>query len=508
MDIYKRKSRIKILLVVAALTIGLISLGYTNYLARQIAKDEEEKVRLWAEALQKRANLVKLTGELFEKIKNDQENTIQNYADATSLIISTNDVASITFLSKIITGNTNIPVILTNSEGQIVDVRNIEEPASATSSEFYDNLLKTEFAVYPPIEIQYPDGVNFVYYSDSRIFVQLKQTLNDLIESFISEIVINSASLPVVLIDDSNKVIAFGNIDSSAIQSENIDATLQEMAAQNTPFSFDLGNDQMQYVYFKNSFLLTQLRAFPFIQFFLFGILVAVAYVGFSSSRNAEQNRVWVGLAKETAHQLGTPISSLSAWVDMMKESPAEGALSEQFIAEVEKDVNRLGLVAERFSKIGSKPDLAVREVSETLKKAMEYMESRASKKVTFTLDVESKDLYFKINEALFNWVIENLIKNALDAMNGVGNIAVTAFANNTHIVIDISDSGKGIEKGNFDTVFQPGFSTKKRGWGLGLSLVKRIINTYHSGTIFVKSSSSSGTTFRIKLPKSAAISA
>jgi signal transduction histidine kinase len=499
-DIYKRKSRIKILLLVASIAIAVVSLWYTNQLANKIASEEEMQVRIWAEALEKRANLVKITGELFEKIAQDQTKTIENWAAATSLIVRTDDLESITFLSKIITGNTNIPVILTNSNKEVVDTRNIEIPKGA-GKEYLQNLLKTSFSQYKPIEIQFEEGKNYIYYSDSKIFTELKNTLNDLIESFILEVVINSASLPVILVDADNQLIASGNVDSVKILPENLETTLMTMGQENTPIELDLGDGSKRYVYYENSLVITQLKAFPFIQLFLFAILVGVAYLGFSSSRRAEQNRVWVGLAKETAHQLGTPISSLSAWIDYMKEMPAEAVDNEKFIQEVEKDVNRLTLVAERFSKIGSKPDLEKKPLKETLEMAVEYMKSRASEKVSFEVEIEGGDMTFEVNESLFNWVIENLIKNALDAMEGVGRIKIRAFKSSKNIVIDVIDSGKGIPKSNFETVFQPGFSTKKRGWGLGLSLVKRIIENYHQGMIYVKESSDKGTVFRIKLP-------
>jgi signal transduction histidine kinase len=313
--------------------------------------------------------------------------------------------------------------------------------------------------------------------------------------------VINSASLPVLLINDKNEIIATGNIDSTKIKENSTEELIQIMGSDNEPLELDLGDGRKRYVYYKNSSVITQLKAFPFIQFFLFSILVAVAYIGFSSSRNAEQNRVWVGLAKETAHQLGTPISSLSAWVDFLKETDTKDENQKKFIEEVEKDVNRLTLIAERFSKIGSKPDLTEKDLEISLQHAIAYMKSRASEKVTFKVEMEEAKISFFVNESLFNWVIENLIKNALDAMDGVGNITIRAFKSSKNVVIDITDSGKGIPKSDFDNVFQPGFSTKKRGWGLGLSLVKRIVENYHQGSIYIKSSNENGTTFRIKLP-------
>jgi two-component system, sporulation sensor kinase D len=503
MDIYQRKSRIKIFLIIAALLIAIGSLWYTNQLAGKIAHEEENKVRLWAQALEKRAKLVKLTGNLFEKIAADQRQDIENWAEATSLIIKTEDMESITFLSKIIIGNTNIPVIHTTADRKIIDYRNIDLPADIDTTVYLDSIfLSSNFQNYPPVEINYISGENFIYYSDSKIFSELKQTLKDLIESFISEIVVNSASLPVVLVDENGHVIASGNIDEELLSPIILAQTLAEMQTENTPIQLDLGDESKRIVYYKNSIILKQLKAFPFVQLFLFSILMLVAYVGFSSARNAEQNRVWVGLAKETAHQLGTPISSLSAWIDYMKEMPTdESNNNAAFIKEVEKDVNRLTLIAERFSKIGSKADLEVRKVRLAIESAVHYMEKRSSDKVKFTIEIEEEDTEFAINEALFNWVIENLIKNALDAMEGVGAIKVRVFKSTKNIVIDVIDSGKGIQKSKFETVFEPGFSTKKRGWGLGLSLVRRIVENYHEGEIYIKESGPEGTTFRMKLP-------
>ena len=502
MDIYQRKSGIKIVLLVSAILIAGGSLWYTNQLANKIAAEEENKVLLWAQALEKRAHLVKVTGKLFEKIAANQREDIENWAAATSLIIKVEEPKSITFLSKIIIGNTNIPVIHASNNNEIIDYRNIDFPFDSDTTQYLDSLFKSStFRTYPPVQINYITGQNFIYYSDSKIFSELKQTLNDLIESFISEIVVNSASLPVVLVNESQEVIASGNIDSDLLSPIILKQTLNDIKGENMPIIIDLGDGSKRTVYYKNSIILKQLKAFPFVQLFLFSILMLVAYLGFSSTRNAEQNRVWVGMAKETAHQLGTPISSLSAWLDYMREMPEDAVNDEQFIHELEKDVNRLELIAERFSKIGSKADLEVKNVRPSIERAVQYMEKRSSEKVKFTLELEEEETKFAINEALFNWVIENLIKNAIDAMEGVGSIKVGVFKSSKNVIIDIIDSGKGVPKGKYETVFQPGFSTKKRGWGLGLSLVKRIIENYHKGKIYIKESNENGTCFRIKLP-------
>lgn len=500
MDIYKRKTKIKLLIVFAAIGIAIISLLYTNFLAQKIAKEEEAKVRLWAEALQKRADLIKVTSNLFNKLAENQRKDIETWADATERLVKTDNGEFLTYLSGIVTGNDNIPAILTDEKNNIIESQNVEYPEENKDA-YLDSLFKNVFNKYEPIVIDFGYGKNYVYYSDSKLFVQLKSTINDLTETFISEIVSNSASLPVLFTEENGEIISSGNIDSSKLLAKNIAATIAEMKISNTPLEFDLGDGTKHYVYYNNSILLKQLKAFPYIQFFLFGLLIGVAYLGFSNSRRAEQNRVWVGMAKETAHQLGTPISSLAAWIDYMKEMPPGEQNNEQFIVEVEKDVNRLTLIAERFSKIGSKPDLKEMPIKETLENAVAYMRSRASARVVFNLEFEEENLNFSINESLFNWVIENLIKNALDAMEGDGEITVRSFHSPNHAIIDICDTGKGIPVADFDTVFQPGYSTKKRGWGLGLSLVKRIIENYHSGRIFIKSSDEYGTTFRIKLP-------
>lgn len=257
-------------------------------------------------------------------------------------------------------------------------------------------------------------------------------------------------------------------------------------------------------IYYKESYILRQLRFFPFIQLLLIAAFILFGYLSFSSARRAEQNRVWVGMAKETAHQLGTPISAIIAWLEhlrMIREGDEEIL---EVVDELQNDVNRLDLVADRFSKIGSEPELMPVNVYDVLEESRAYMERRAPKRVSFDFPEGSlhpaKTVF--INVHLFNWVVENLLRNALDAMGGRGKIAAQVYEEPGYISIDIKDSGKGIPASKFKTVFEPGYTTKKRGWGLGLSLARRIINEYHSGKIFVKDSiEGEGTTFTIKLP-------
>ncbi|MBL4678650.1 MAG: HAMP domain-containing histidine kinase [Mucilaginibacter sp.] len=274
---------------------------------------------------------------------------------------------------------------------------------------------------------------------------------------------------------------------------------LEYMKSQHAPFKITmLGQNFL--VYYKDSALLTQLKMFPYIQLSVIAIFLLVAYTAFSSSRKSEQNQVWVGLAKETAHQLGTPISSLMAWIELIKEK--FNAEDDPLMGEMENDVKRLEIVADRFSKIGSKPQLEEHSIYAVVKEFVDYFKVRVSNRITFEM-TGNRRLIAGLNIPLFDWVLENLLKNAVNAIEGPGTIKVQITGNKQKklIFIDISDTGKGIPRSKFDTVFQPGYTTRKRGWGLGLSLTKRIIQNYHNGQISVKDSEvGKGTTFRIVL--------
>lgn len=255
-------------------------------------------------------------------------------------------------------------------------------------------------------------------------------------------------------------------------------------------------------IYVFNSPTLTYIRYFPIVQIGLISLFVLFAYFLFNATKRAEQNRVWAGMAKETAHQLGTPISAIIAWIEHLKMNAEGDGEQMEIINELNRDVERLELVADRFSKIGSAPALKKVNIYEEMNKCKEYMAKRSPRNVQFDFDNGPGELYVNINQHLFDWVIENLLRNALDAMDGKGKISASIHKDDGRIVIDIKDTGKGIPSGKFQQVFKPGYSTKQRGWGLGLSLAKRIIENYHKGKIFVKSSKiNEGTTFTIKLP-------
>ena len=313
--------------------------------------------------------------------------------------------------------------------------------------------------------------------------------------------------IPVIYVDDNNLANQTINIDfppnaSLKEREQIIDDRLAIMKQEHPPIPVEVGKGRAGYIYYSNSFLLTQLRYYPFIQLSVMLLIGYLAYLAFSSARKAEQNRVWVGLAKETAHQLGTPLSSLMAWVEYFRSDPN---IDPSIAEEIEKDVIRLEMITTRFSNIGSVPIMQEEPVAEIVSNFVSYLQRRVSSKVKFTVDNQLvPEQTASLNKNLFEWVVENICKNAVDAMGGIGEINVTLQAPplTNQIMIDISDTGKGMTKVNMNKIFDPGFSTKKRGWGLGLTLAKRIIENYHSGKLFVKSSEiGKGTTFRIMLP-------
>jgi nitrogen-specific signal transduction histidine kinase len=382
MDIYYRKQQWKLLLFIFAILIGLGSLWYTNKLVSSLAIEEQKKVKLWAEATRRLADV-----------------TITNQDDG--------------FLLEVITNNETIPVMWVDQNDRIISARNLDS-------------LKSENPAY-----------------------LVKQ--------------------------------------------------LQKMKSENEPILMDLGGDLKNYIYYRNSILLTKLAYYPYFQLGVILLFVLVSYFAFSESRKAEQNQVWVGLSKETAHQLGTPTSALMAWTELAKEKFPDSDM----ITELEKDVGRLEKIAERFSKIGSKPVLKNEDLIGIISDTIGYLKTRTSGQIKFLLVSEKETLIIPLCGSLFEWVIENLCKNSVDAMEGSGTIQIVVKENNKFCLLDITDTGKGIPKSRHKTIFKPGYTTKQRGWGLGLSLAKRIIENYHSGKIFVhQSEPEKGTTIRIVLNK------
>lgn len=310
----------------------------------------------------------------------------------------------------------------------------------------------------------------------------------------------SNENIPIILADENDSILNYRNLNPiSEITAEYLQKQLIIMKVQNAPIEIQVFEDYKQLLYYKDSILLTRLRYYPMFQLGLISLFMFIAYLAFSSARKAEQNQVWVGMAKETAHQIGTPLSSLMAWVELLKSKKE----TRDMVMEMEKDIARLETITDRFSKIGSKPTLEKKDIVELVVDATNYLKSRLPEKVEFNILHEQSTIIIPVSTVLLNWVIENICKNAVDAMKGEGLIKIKIEEELTRVNIHINDSGKGIEPGLINSIFKPGVTSKKRGWGLGLSLAKRIIEDYHKGRIFVKSSvQGEGTTFCISLPK------
>ena len=314
-------------------------------------------------------------------------------------------------------------------------------------------------------------------------------------------IIENNSTIPVILTDEADSIISSGNFDEMRMRDPvYIKLQLEKIKKKNTPIIIDLGEGYLNKIYYKDSIILTQLNFYPYIQMGIIVLFILVAYLAFRSSRKAENNQVWVSMSKETAHQLGTPTSSLAGWVEILNQKYPEMPQ----VREIALDVERLEKITERFSRIGSRPILKIENIVTIILQTVDYLKSRTSSKISFIFDFdESKAITAPVNAALFEWVIENISKNAIDAMEGSGRIAYRISETGKNILIDISDTGKGIPKRAFKKIFNPGYTTKQHGWGLGLSLTKRIIEEFHKGQIYVKQSEiGEGSSIRIVLKK------
>ena len=505
-----QKRRWKRVLMIAAVTIIAVSLWYTNRLVRKMARDERKNVEIWAKSIDQKANLVHATEDFFQQLREQERKKVKLLAEATRRLVTADSAEDITFYSEIISSNNTIPVVLTNSEGKINSAKNVDfDPDSV---QYLKGDLKEEFTEYDPIVFDYFSGeigspgrsknVNYYYYKDSRVFRRLQSYLDELINSFFTEVVINSASVPVIITDSTKtNIIEKGNIrDENLSDSTALQQTLQVMKSENDPIRINFTGYGISYIYYRDSYLLRQFKYYPYVQISVIALFILLSYLVFSSARKSEQNQIWAGMAKETAHQLGTPLSSLMAWVEMLKMENVD----QQTVEEIEKDTHRLNDVSQRFSKIGSTTNLQEENIVPVIYNAIHYLKNRTSKKINYEINVpEDFVISVPMNRYLFQWVIENLCKNAVDALNGEGKIKIDIYEETKEVIVDVSDSGKGIPRSELKNVFKPGYTDKKRGWGLGLTLAERIVEFYHHGRIFVKESTpSKGTTFRIRLHK------
>ncbi|SNR61877.1 hypothetical protein SAMN06265371_10713 [Lutibacter agarilyticus] len=315
------------------------------------------------------------------------------------------------------------------------------------------------------------------------------------------KIIGNNHNIPMIVTNEKDSITDWSNLDSLKVKKTTyLKEQLAIMKSQNSPITISYKNANInQFIHYRDSDLLTKLKYYPIALVLILVLFASVIYLFFKSNKIADQNKLWTGMAKETAHQIGTPLSSLLGWVEILRLEN----IDKTTVEEIEKDVERLNIIAERFSKIGSVPVLKQENIVEATEIAFNYLKSRSSKQVFFNFNTSNTLIYCNINLQLFSWVIENLVKNAIDAMEGKGNIELTISETTNHVKINISDTGKGIPKNLHQKIFSPGHTTKKRGWGLGLSLAKRIIEDYHNGKIFVsKSEIEIGTTFTISLKK------
>lgn len=485
-------------MAIMAIFIITAALWYTNILVKDIAKQETRQVKMWAAAMEQQAVMMKSTGEFFNKVSEQEQRRVELLANAYRKVVDINNNENIGIYLNIIQNNISIPLIITDGHDNIVISSNL--PASQKGKTKFDSEMKQAYSKFDPITIDPGYGtVQYLYYNESNIYTDLKAVLEEMNKRFVDEITLNSVGAPVIITDvTQTKVLSYGNLDSAQMTNPSFTAhQLDIMRAENDPLEIDFISTGPAYIFYRTSDLVHQTRYFPIILIIVFTLFLFIAYMLFSSARRSEQNQVWAGMAKETAHQLGTPLSSLMGWIELMKmqEEPFVGT------TEMEKDIERLQIVTDRFSKIGSVPVLEPTNITYLIEDTMDYLQKRFSKKIEFNINLPNGSLLVPLIPSLFRWVLENLTKNAVDAMGDHGTITLNLTEDGSDVVIDLSDTGKGIAKSKIKQVFNPGYTSKKRGWGLGLSLAKRIIEDYHKGKIFVKSSAiGQGTTFRIML--------
>ncbi len=490
MNLYSKKQKWKILLVIAALIIAGASIWYANDIAKSLKENELTRVNQWGEAISKKADLVKITNESFVALANEEKQYVETWVKATLELQK--DIDDYSFALGIIQNNTRIPLILTEN-GNFSSSLNLSTEHPDSIKKYIEEWPKTN----APIEIKYADNKSqLIYYRNSDNFFRLQYKRDSLIEAFNKDLVQNENLVPIVFVANKTKKIIATNIDTTTKENK---GRIHTLLASSTPLVLVLDENNVGLLYYEESSVLQQLRAYPYIMLGIISLFALIAYVLFSTFRRAEQNQVWVGMAKETAHQLGTPLSSLLAWLELLKDQ----GVDEMAIHEMKKDLSRLTTITERFSKIGSETKLVPENLYDSLFNSVQYLEKRVSEKVKFSIQCEDKTITSPLNLPLFEWVIENLSKNAVDAMEGNGHLQFTIYQDATNNMIEISDTGKGIAPNALKTIFEPGYTTKKRGWGLGLSLAKRIIEEHHQGKISVKSSEvDKGTTFLIVLKK------
>lgn len=517
MNLYSNKQKWKIVLLVIALIMVALSLWVSNSIVHKVGDRERLRVKQWADAIKKKAELVEFTDRAFRQLREYERRKVMLHLNATREIskpIPDNIISDYDFPLSIINENKDIPMILLDDQEVVSGYVNIDFDTSNLRSaypeagkkeivrHFEDSLIQLARIWekdHHPFTIEVVEGLNMTYfYTDSRRTVQLEHERDSLIDAFNKELINDSQLVPVLLWQkDSDSLIAT-NMPKSKTDEKHIRETINQLKMVNEPLLVSFDENRTNLLYYDNSAELRQLQYYPYIQFLIIGLFILIGYLLFNTFRKAEQNQVWAGMAKETAHQLGTPLSSLMAWIQLLEGQQ----IDQNIIAEMQKDVERLDTVSQRFSKIGSDAKLDPIDLQQTVQNVMDYLRPRISSKVAMQYNRMPEPVIVSHNAALIEWVMENIVRNAVDAMESSGAIVVDVKTTPEWAHIDISDTGKGLLPKQFKTIFQPGYTTKKRGWGLGLSLVRRIVREYHKGKVFVlRSEVGKGTTFRISLP-------
>ena len=495
----------KWIIMTISIILGLAALWIINTFAQQIRKSEEEKVRIWAGAISQKAELVTSTETFFNEVAIDERRKVKLYIDVLQSF-NNKDLGSdaefyLSYVSYIV-DSSRTPFMILDKDSTITSCGNIcptaEQDGRLIGTKVTPEMMR-DFSDNPPFHYSVWGIPLTLMYRESQIYTDMRAVLDNLNKSFLSEVTNNSVFVPVIVVDSTKEnILGSGNINPRDFNSpEKLRNKLEIMARENQPITLQLANNRTAYIYYEPTPMLKLLRIIPLIYLFLALVLLIISYNLFRTARSEEENRIWVGMAKETAHQLGTPISSLSGWADYLEGK----TLEEPYLGEIRKDIDRLDTIARRFSKIGSVPELKSEDVCEVIRHTISYMEKRSPRKVSFVTTLPDRPVIAPLNRYLFEWVIENICKNAIDAMEGKGTFTTILTTDGNNIHIDLCDTGKGIPISQQKYIFESGYSTKQRGWGLGLSLARRIIQEYHKGKIFLKYSvPGQGSVFRITL--------
>ena len=499
---FYHRQRIIIISIITFLSLFFIALlVYSNKIIQQMKISERNRIVLWADAIQKRANLLLSTKNIFDIIETMEDDRAHILATSYQHIASLPPQADFSFYYQLINANKYIPYILADDDGNVTATRNLDEDylQKISTPENLKAVLEEEH--YEEISINYlPGEYIHLYYKESIISSQLRTLLDADIQNFSDNIIQNAPSIPVIVMDSTmTHAITFGNVDTNIIRdSTALQNYLAKIRKKYPPFVTHLSENKV-YIFYKESLLIRSTFLLPYIITAIIIIFILSVFGLMIYYKKSEQTQTWNGISKETAHQLGTPISSLLAWTEILKTENVRTDIVE----EIEKDTLRLKDIAQRFSKIGSIPQMETGDIRQQILHFVDYFRTRISPQVQLKIKENPTPVYAFVNNDLFFWVLENISKNAVDAMEGKGILLFEYGIEKKKVFIDITDNGKGMSKKTKRKVFITGFTTKKRGWGVGLSLCKRIIENYHRGKIKVKQTElGKGTTFRITLPQ------